>query len=349
MAKTILGIDVGREQLKMALVRKGHVLKTASASMPENLIKDGHISSRETLSDLIRSTMKDNGIRASQAAFVMPSETVYIKNVEMPLMTEEQLKFNLPFEFNDYITGEVRDYIFDYAVLAVHDKEEEAENPEDDGYFTDMDGMDERLSESMELMVVAAERSVLEDIQDVVKHAGLKLVIAAPVISAYISLIRYQEKILGREEEYCILDLGYGAIRMYMFQGDRHQATRVLEIGLSSVDNVLADAYGVDIHLAHTYLVSNFENCQERAECVAAYENIAVELMRALNFYRFSHPESSLSDLWLCGGGAQIPRLDQTIGDMLDIRLHRAYELVPDGDSIEHCNSYAQAIGITLG
>ena len=109
----------------------------------------------------------------------------------------------------------------------------------------------------------------------------------------------------------------------------------------------LADIFGVDVHLAHTYLMSNYENCQYHEECMTSYENIAVELMRALNFYRFSNPDSTLSDMWLCGGGAVIKPLRDTIVDMLDIELHRAEELVPEGNNVEECYSFVQAIGIT--
>ena len=91
---------------------------------------------------------------------------------------------------------------------------------------------------------------------------------------------------------------------------------------------MIAEAFSVDVHLAHTYLMNNYENCLEREECLAAYENIAVELMRAMNFYRFSNPDSTLSDLWLCGGGAVIRPLADSIGEMLDMELHPASELV---------------------
>ena len=166
-------------------------------------------------------------------------------------------------------------------------------------------------------------RSVLEDDKELLRKAGVKLVLTAPAISAYISLIRAQQEALSQvAEEYCVLDLGYEAIRMYMFRGDKHVATRLLEMGMSNLDNVLADVYGVDVHLAHTYLMSNYENCQTREECVNAYSNIAVELMRALNFYRFSNPDSSLEHMWLCGGGAVIEPLAETIGEMLNIQLH---------------------------
>ena len=75
---------------------------------------------------------------------------------------------------------------------------------------------------------------------------------------------------------------------------------------------------------------------------MTAYENIAVELMRALNFYRFSNRESTLADMWLCGGGAAIVPLRDAIRDMLDVELHPAEELVEGGESIEDCSSYLQ-------
>ena len=45
--KTILGIDIGYDQLKLALVSGGRVVSTASAAMPENLMVDGRITSSQ--------------------------------------------------------------------------------------------------------------------------------------------------------------------------------------------------------------------------------------------------------------------------------------------------------------
>ena len=340
MAKTTLGIDIGHDQLKLALVKGTRVLKTAMAEMPENLLREGRITSRETMGELIRATMKQHGLHANRAAFVLPNETVFIKNVEVPLMSVEQLEYNLPFEFKDYITGELREYVFDYAVISDGSRPPKAREGEGE----------EEAPETLELMAVGCAKAVLEDAQETLRKAGLRLVTSAPSLSAYINLLRAQHTALSEfAEEYGVLDLGYQAIRMYMFKGDRHVATRALEVGMSSLDNVLVDLYGVDAHLAHTYLMSNFENCQSREECMSAYENIAVELMRAMNFYRFSNPDSALQDLWLCGGGAVIQPLANTIGDMLGIQMHPAAELVPDGDAIDECNTFAQAIGIAMG
>jgi type IV pilus assembly protein PilM len=104
----------------------------------------------------------------------------------------------------------------------------------------------------------------------------------------------------------------------------------------------------VDVHLAHTYLLTNYDDCQNSEACRNAYGNIAVELMRALNFYRFSNPDSQLEHIWLCGGGAVIAPLRKAIADTLDMKVHQARELLPGGDQVEAGFELVQAIGVTM-
>lgn len=353
---TILGIDVGHDQLKLALVDNGILLDAVVVPMPDNMLKDGEITSIEALSDLIGRTMKENGIKARNAAFVMPNEMAYVKEVRMPMMNTEQLAINLPYEFNDYITGEIKDYIFDYAVLpddTAAEEEEEEPQAEDAAepaaQPAEAEAETKEEEKTLRLMAVGAQRKYIEDIQKMLARTGLKLVKIAPALCTYISLIRGQkEELMKTSKEFGILDLGHEAIRMYIFDEDRHEATRVLDVGLSSLSHVIADLYGVEMHLAHTYILTNYDNCLERQECRDTYENIAIELMRAMNFYKFSNPDSTLTDMWLCGGGAFIDALNMAIGEMLDMRLHTASELVKDGDDIPGCNNYVQAIGITM-
>ena len=58
MAKTCLGIDIGREQLKLVLIKGEKIQKCAVVQMPEGLFKDGRIVSVESAGELIRQTMK---------------------------------------------------------------------------------------------------------------------------------------------------------------------------------------------------------------------------------------------------------------------------------------------------
>lgn len=348
MAKMILGIDIGYDSLKLALMSGSQIKNAVIASTPQSLVKEGRVVSIETMSDLIRSTMKEHGIRCNQAALVLPNEVVFVRNVVMPRMNADQLEYNLPYEFRDYITEELKDYVYDYAMLSTPEELKAAKKGTEEA--SSAEGGEEELApgQSMEIMAAAVPVSLMEESRAMLRKAGLRLTKAAPAVCAYIPLIRQLEASTGVTGEYCILDLGYQSIRMYMFRGDRHIVTRVLEIGLSSLDNVIADAYHVDVHLAHTYLMTNYEDCQNKDYCRNAYGNIAVELMRALNFYRFSNPDSQLSDVWLCGGGAVIRPLQQAIAETLDMKIHQAEELFPKGRIPEGSNALVQAVGITM-
>lgn len=325
MSGKILGVDIGYDSLKLALCKDGKVKKAVSEPMPLNLMKDNRITSVEAMGELIRDTMRKNGIRASKAAMVLPNEVSFVRTVTMPPMSAEQLTYNIPYEFNDYIDDELKNYIFDYAMISDPKKDPTA---------------------PMELMAVAIRAEIIDESRVYFGKAGLKLVKAAPVEYAYISLIRSAQRMSGVEKEYCILDLGFRAIRMFMYRGDRHMVTRVLEIGLHNLDDTIADAMNVDPHLAHTYLLTNYEDCQNKEFCVNAYNNVAVELMRALNFYRFSNRESELNDIWICGGGVEIPGLCNAIRETLGMALHTVDELLPAGG--EGLDDYAMAIAITM-
>ena len=345
MAKAKLGVDIGSDSLKLALVSDGQVRRSVVVPIPNSLVRDYRVVSTETMGELIRNTMKENGIHAREAAVSLPDELAYVRSVTMPRMTVDQLMYNLPFEFRDYITEELKDYVYDYAMISTPEellaepKGGDPDIPEDE---------DVPAGGSMELLAAAAPASLIAECRDLLRKAGLKMVRAAPAVSSYISLIRLMEEQGRGVGEYCILDLGFRSIRMHMFRGEHHMVTRNLEVGLSGLDTVLSDVYNVDVHLAHTYLLTDYNNCQESEACLAAYGSIAVELMRALNFYRFSNPESRLEDIWLCGGGAAIPSLRESIAETLDMRVHQADELVPDGESLDSCYSLVQAVGITL-
>lgn len=326
MAQTILGIDVGHNRLKLALMSGKKLKKACVLDMPENLVSDGRIVSPETMGEYLRMSLKERGIRAHRAGYVFYGDRVYMRPVTMPLMNEEQLLYNLPYEFRDYITEELRDFVFDYAVI----------------------GVDEA-ARTMEVMASAMPKALLEETRVILKKAGLKLVKAAPALAVYQNILRDQPTSGDTPKDYCILDIGFFGIRMYAFKGDKHLATNELESGLHNLDAALSEAYNVDTHIAHTYLVNNFDDCQNKDVCQQAFSNIAVELMRTMNFLKYSMQDSDLSEVWVCGGGAEIPALLTALEQNLDMTIHPASQLLSVygfGDE-EDADSLMLAVGIT--
>ncbi len=315
----VLGIDIGHERLKLVLLSNGKVKKTVVVETPENLVKNGVVVSQETMGEFLRETMKEHGISASQAAYVLNGERVYVRNVTMPIMTAEQLLYNLPYEFRDYITEELKDYYFDYAMREINEEER-----------------------TMEVLAAAVPKQLIEETRAVLRKAGLKLVKAAPLLSAYRGLIGNYEA-SHETRDYCLLNLGYQSIRMDVFHGTEYLTTHVLDIGLKSIDALLAESMGVDEHIAHTYLLTNYKDCQDSDECKNAFANMAVELMRTMNFLRYSMQDNNLDEIWVCGGGANIQNLRGAIAEHLDMPVFSAWEKFmgsehhqEEGDSLLH-------------
>ena len=355
MAKSCLGIDIGKDQMKLVLMKGENIVKTASVQMPEGLLKDGRIVSVETTGELIRKTMKENKIRCKEAAVVVSSGICFLRNVTMPEMTAEQLVYNLPYEFRDYITDELKKYVFDYSwgsgeempkgkkLKKASKKKKKEEKPEEE---------ENQKRNEMELLAAAAPLEVMEDLRLMTRKAGLKLTFAAPEVSACENLLHYKlRNEQDKDKEYGILDLGSTSSRLFIFKGDRHQVTRVIERGMELVEELLADTFHIDIHLAHTWLLANHEDCIHSEVCQDAFSQISVELMRALNFYQFSNPESRLEDIYICGGGASIATMRQSLEENLDVKIHEAGELLErmNGSGDETSSLWMLAAGTALG
>lgn len=359
MAKSCLGIDIGKDQLKLVLMKGETIQKAVSVQMPEGLLKEGRIVSVETTGELIRKTMKENKIRCKEAAVVVSSGVCFLRNVTMPEMTADQLVYNLPYEFRDYITDELKKYVFDYSWGSVEELPKAKKPKKQPKKKKGEEKPDEKAEDSeekrgeMELLAAAAPLEAIDDLRLMARKAGLKLTFAAPEVSACENLLHYKLKEESdKDKEYGILDLGSTSSRLLIFKGDRHQVTRIIERGMEQVEELLADSLHIDIHLAHTWLLTNHEDCVNSEICQDAFSQISVELMRALNFYQFSNPDSRLEDIYICGGGASIESMRESLKENLDVTIHDVSELMDGlggGRVSEAPSLWMLAAGTALG
>lgn len=275
------GIEVGSRELHIAIYENGAIARAVTEALPEGLVRDGQVLSFEMLSDLLKAVRKRERIRVKDAVLVLPSALCYCRRFTTAPMSEEQLKFNLPYEFHEYITEAKENYFYDYAVV------------EDTG-----DGLD--------LMAAAAPKRTVADYADALRRGGFRLRAAIPGEMALVNLARGAE---GEGHSHCILDLGYSAVRLYMFDGDRFENLRTLDYGLSSLDAVIAEHYNVDAHVAASYRESGYEDCLSLPRCRDLYNAIAVEVLKAVNFQRFSSGGKEPEHIHCCGGGVTNPEL----------------------------------------
>ena len=331
MSKTLVGVDIGANELRLVVSTKTSIQFLPTVQMPENLVFDGRITSFEAMSELLQSTLKKHHIHAKACAIVLPSSLVFTRKVNMPVMSVEMLELNLPYEFHDYFQKDKNTYFYDYSVLHIENDEEV--NPK-----------------TMDLLAAAVAKETIEEYRRFLSRAGLKMQIAIPESLAYRNIImEYEEENTGNHpEEYCIIDLGHSTIRVYMFKGSSFETSGVIEFGGAAIDDIIADAMSVNRHQARTYKHKNHEDVQTLEACKELYSRIAIELQRTINFYGYNNPSSNLQDAYICGGLTQIPALMSSIGETISLKIHSMHDLMPALRQGLEADKFSVAVGVTL-
>lgn len=332
MGKLYTGIDIGGSQIKFAVCESGGGIRhTASYPVPQNLVQEGRIVSFEAMSKLIGTAARELKIHNRNSAVLLPASLAFTRRFSLPMMTIEQLKLNLPYEFRDYITEETDKHVYDYAVL---------------GTSKNKSGQQE-----LDLMAAAAKKSTIASYFALLRQAGFRLRTAVPVELAYGNLLRRYEADHPSEgsREYCILDLGCHATRVHIFTGFRFEVTRVIDHGCAALDTAIADTLRVDEHIAESYKISNHDDVQSLESCRNVYHSIAIEIMRAVNFYSFNNQASHLEEAFYCGGGSRIKPLLEDISLTAGLKLRSIADLMPKvaEEQTEQLLLYPAAVGIT--
>lgn len=311
MKKTIVGFDIGNSFLKIATMGKEGI-KVESVSIPENLMADGVIKHAHLMSGFLKDVKKEYKIKSGPCGLVVSDAITVCRNVTLPIMTERQLELNLPFEFSDYISDEPEKYVYDYAVQEiVRDEEDNAKE--------------------MKLVgAVISKASVLEYI-DVFKNAGFKL---STMIPQEVALTNVMSKAIEEEraeadKEYCIINIGHVATRVYIFKGSRLQVIRNVPMGGADIDKAIAVNENVDLYKAATYKTTNYNNVLDKEYCRDVFTKLTLEVMKVVNFYYFNNRESAMDRVYFVGGASRISELCRNIAETTGLYKRSITELLP--------------------
>ena len=331
MAKKILGIEIGNCRLKIAICSDYNLERLITADLPDNLVQEDEIVSWEAMAEFIKEVIKENKISVKNAAVVIPEKLVYTKHVVMPAMTVDQLKVNLPYEFHDYITEDKDKYFYDYAVIN--------KTSDTDGNLTEM-----------ELMAVAAPKETINQYKTLFRRAGLRLTLIAPDYSAIRNIIKDYEEVNAVKEpgDYAVLDIGHKTVKLYFFTQGEYEITRLMEAGCEEIDFYIAETRNIEEHIARIYKETNKDDILHDTGCEEIYSQMAIEVMRVLNFYNFNHPDNRLDALYYCGGGSLITPLVDAIAGATEVNVVSLDQLLTDKyEDTTKILMGPQALGIT--
>ncbi len=295
--KNCIGFDIGNHAVHVAVAKGGVITGGVTARLATDLVKNGTITSYEAMTDFLKEFRRANNLSCRNAALILPAPLCYTRRFFVAANNRDQLLFNLPYGFRDFITDDKSNYFFDCAVLGGV-QNDETRPPE------------------LDVLAAAARKDVIEDYITMFRKAGFDLKTVIPQEFAYMNLLRNANS----AHRHGILDIGHNSVRLFFYDGFTFEGLRVTDYGCNALDEAISGRFGVDAYMAATYRENNLNGANGIDDCRAVYGAIALEVLKAINFYRFNGG-GTLEHLHCCGGGAHNEVLMETLRNTLPITL----------------------------
>lgn len=327
MSSKMIGVEIGNDTVKLVVTNGGQVKASAVKRLPENMVVGGKISSPKAMSNFIKEMRKEYKIPGGKAALVLPYHAVVTTSPTVPAMTDAELALNLPFEFRDYVGQDGSKYHYDYAVMES---------------VPGANGQPGKL----ELFAAAVRKDFIDNTYAMLKDAGLTMKVAIPQEMAWLNLVRLAK---NEPKELCIVDIGRASTHIYIFSAGRYLMGREIEVGGQNMDEAIAAEAKVDVHVARSNKEANLDDVLSSEACMEGYNNLAVEIMRAVDFYSsYDDRASNLDDIYFCGGVSNVEPLRTAIKKATGMTLHHISRLVPGGIENAQTLMCALAAGAAL-
>jgi type IV pilus assembly protein PilM len=123
--------------------------------LPEGLVVDGEIVDGDLFGRELKALVSQHKLRGRSVQVGVSNQKVIVRNIDMPEMTEEELRGAIEFQAQDYIPIPVDEAVLDFQVV---------------GKRVNPDG-----GTRQEVLLVAAQRMMIETLLGAVRQAGLKL------------------------------------------------------------------------------------------------------------------------------------------------------------------------------
>ena len=153
--KHCLGLDIGSSSVKLCQVKgtkRGlQLVHFDYAQLPPETIVDGSLLNSSVVADAINELLSRNKIKLRETALSVSGNTVIIRKITLPLMTQEELEESIQWEAEQYIPFDIKEVYIGFEVLAPRSEQQQ-----------------------MDVVLVAAKREMIDDYTNVCVDVGLK-------------------------------------------------------------------------------------------------------------------------------------------------------------------------------
>jgi type IV pilus assembly protein PilM len=303
----LIGVDISSSSVKMvelADAGKGKIRldRYAIEPLPKDAVVDGNIMNLEAVGDSVRRGWKRMGTRIKNLAMALPSAQVITKKITVPAgLREDELETQVETEANQYIPFALEEVNLDFQILGPAPN-----SPED-----------------VEVMIAASRKEKVEDRVAVAEFGGLKAVVMDIDSFAAQTAFELMETQLpdgGREQLIALVDVGASMMNINVLRNDQSVYMREQPFGGNQLTQEIQRHYNLSAEEAEAAKRNGGLPDSYEMEVLQPFmETLALEVTRALQFFYTSTQYNQINHIFLSGGCATIPGLDQVVAKRTEV------------------------------
>lgn len=268
--------------------------KVTSSSSPE---------AQRKLGEVIMTAVGQSGIKTKNVVIGLPSSKTFTTVIEVPLMSENELRSTIKYQVDQYIPMAVNEAKVDWAPLgtSLHDPK------------------------MQEVIIASTANSYAEERLEFVESLGLNVIAAEPDPLAMIrSLLP-----AGVPDARLIIDMGEQATNLAITFGDTPRLVRTIPTGVQSLVKATVQNLNVQEDQARQFILK-FGLAPDRLEgqvyraIEATLDNFTTELTKSIKFFQTRYPSTPVGGILLSGYSAIVPGFGQYVGTKVGIAADMA-------------------------
>ncbi len=339
----LLGLDIGSSSIKLVQLKEtksGYVLeKFGVKPLEPEVIVDGTVMDESRVVGAITELLEEHDVKLKKVAISISGHSVIVKKISLPPMPDDELDSQVKLAAEQYIPFDINEVNFDFHVLSTNQQGDDGE-------------------QEMALLLVAAKKDKINELSEIVKGSGLVptvLDVDAFAIENMYSLIQGE----ATEEVIALLNVGASVMNVNIIKGGTSVFTRDIPIGGNRYTEAIQREMGMTYEEAESTKkkIPPGEVIEEPLSSVIEGVNseIASEIARTIDYFKSTGSDEEVQQVVLCGGGAKVAGLAQTLSDRMGIQVEIANPfgeldttlLEYDGDTLQDLASEA-GVGIGL-
>lgn len=303
--KNLIGIEISARHVKMVKVNgKGKITDHAYAELPDNVIQNGRVESKQMLTETLKQARQKLGISFRDCVLCADSADAIIRQITIPQMEEEYIRNNIALELSGYLPISSDRYMIDYIITDRIDTE----------------------PKQYQLLVFAVPADTLQVFTACIKAAGLKLRYVDIMENAYEKLHRMlRSSNVTHDSEFACLYLDHARTSVSVFGNGRFFISKAIDSGVTRICKEIAEKTGRSPEAARNLLFTNdILNsvdlfAAEKAIIEKNLKDISLDVIRVLDYYKSRNKDSSIGAIYLSGGLASVAGIPAALQNMLGI------------------------------